>query len=133
MPGFAFYFSVVAIDFIEVSLVDNGRFGFAWDAVTRKLLNGNTFAALYLRELDPDGPPRDLASMRKQAREHFIYALEIATDSPARLRRVEVHLPPMAVWIFLVGRIIYRYCQSNQDGTGEPELQRWIEGRDGGN
>ena len=71
--------------------------------------------------------------MRKQAREHSMYTLEIATDSPARLRRVEVHLPPMAVWIFLVGHIIYRYCQSNQDGTGEPEVQKWIGGRDGGN
>lgn len=132
VPGFGFYFSEAAIDFIHIDDLDRGRFGETWDNATRKLLTGNTFAALYLRELDPDGPPRDFVGMRNQARNHLMYALEIATDTPGRVRRTEVYVPQAALWILIAGRNIYHYSKSNQDDTGEPVIQRWVGGEHGG-
>lgn len=132
VPGFAFYFSEAAIDFIDIEDVSHGRFSEGWDTATRKLLAGNIFAALYLRELDPDGPPRDFASMRKQAREQIMYALEIATDTPGRLRRAEVYVPPAAIWMKIAGRNLYQYSRSSQDSTGANETRRWVGGRQGG-
>lgn len=139
VPSFALYISKVVTseaptDVIVAKYADSDRFGAMWDAVARKLLNRNTFAAVYLRELATDGLPRDLAAvMRKQAQVHLMYTLEIATDTPARLRRFEAYLPPAAAWILLVGRIIYHYSKSNQDSTGQPVKQAWVGKSDGWN
>ena len=119
LPGFAFYLSEAATDFIEIEHIDRGRFGSTWGGAARELLHGNAFAALYLRELDLHGPSRDSASLRKQAREHFMYALEIPTDTSGCVQRTEVYVPLAAIWILIAGRNIYHYSISNQDDIGQ--------------
>ncbi|KAL8716638.1 MAG: hypothetical protein Q9225_006049 [Loekoesia sp. 1 TL-2023] len=130
VPLFAYYFSEAAIDHPFLEDLDKGR-GLNRARVIQKLLNGNVFAALYLRELDPDGPKYDFWFMRRLSRDHLMFALEVATDTHHQIRHVEVYLPPAAMWIMITGRNIYKYCKGNLDNTGEPVYQRWIGGTHG--
>ena len=115
------------IEQIEIS-----RFGVTVEAAAQKLLNANTFAALYLLELDPHGPANEFSSMRKLAKEHFMYTLEIPFDTPEQVRRTQTYIPPAAGWIAIAGRNLYRYCKSNTDYRGEDVEPWWIGGQYGG-
>lgn len=95
-------------------------------------MNANTFAALYLREID-DGPQLEFSNMRKVAREHFTYTLEVPFDTPARVRRAEIYMKPAAAWINIAGFRLYKYSKANRDYTGEDVAPGWIGGEhDGG-
>ena len=132
VPGLAFSFREAAVPDVLIDDFDHGRSSASWDAASQKLLHGNVFGALYLRELEPDGPPRDFLSMRMQARWSLMYALEIATDSPGQIRRAEIYVPPAARWILITGRNLYEYCKSNLDYEGDAVNQRWMGGPEHG-
>ncbi|KAI4217827.1 MAG: hypothetical protein LQ349_008997 [Xanthoria aureola] len=130
MPSFAYCFSETAIDHVLLEDLDRGL-GVNRDSAIQRLLNGNVFGALYLLELDPDGPRYDFWYFRKLALDHFMYALEVTTETHYQIRRAEVYIPPAAMWILIAGRNIYRYCKADQDYKGEDVYQRWIGGEHG--
>lgn len=91
-------------------------------------MNTSTFAAILLRELDPNGPENVFSGMRQIAREHFLYTLELPFDTPDRVRRVETYIPPAAAWITIAGPNLYSYCKLNSDYTGEDVEPWWLLG-----
>lgn len=131
IPSFAFNFREAAMDSPYIEDLDSGRDGITWENGPRKFMHGNVFAALYLRELDPDGPERDLSSMKNHACWTLMDALEIATDTLGQVRRTGIYVPPAAMWIFMNGRKIYRYCKSDACSSGEVEQPRWLGGEHG--
>ncbi|KAM0803716.1 hypothetical protein BDR22DRAFT_839698 [Usnea florida] len=129
VPNFAFTFREAAVPVILLEDFDHGRGSHeSLNIEAQKLLRGSIFGALYLRKLDPDGPPQDLVSMRKQALWSLMDALEVATESPGQIRRTEIYVPPAARWILIAGLNLYEYCRSNLDYEGETVNQRWIGG-----
>lgn len=70
--------------------------------------------------------------MRKVAREHFMYTLEIPFDTPERVRRAEIYIAPAAAWITIAGPNLYHYSKSNTDYEGEDVSPWWIGGTYGG-
>ncbi len=127
VPRFAYCFSEMAIDYVFLEDLDRGL-GVNRDSAIQKLLHGNVFGAMYLLELDPDGPRYDYWYFRKLARDQLMHALELATDTHYQIRRAEVYVPPAAMWILLAGRNIYRYCKADMDSTGEQLGQQRIGG-----
>ncbi len=119
-------------DHILIENIESSRHGATVQDAATRLTNTNTFAALYLCELDPDGPPNELSSMRKVAREHFMYTLEIPFDTPERVRRTELYIAPAAAWIAIAGSRLYQYSKSNADYKGEDVSPWWIGGNHGG-
>lgn len=95
-----------------------GRVGQTWASQISMFTNGNVFAALYLRELDPDGPRRDFSSMRNYAPWTMNDALEVAIDTPERVRRTEIYIPAAVPWILIAGRNIYSYSKADLDNSG---------------
>lgn len=132
LPDFSFYFFEQGLDHILIENIESSRHGATVQGAATKLTNANTFAALYLCELDPDGPSNELSSMRKVAREHFMYTLEIPFDTPERVRRTELYITPAAAWIAIAGPRLYHYSKSNADYQGEDVSPRWIGGSYGG-
>lgn len=112
--------------------IESSRHGATVQGAAAKLTNANTFAALYLCELDPVGPPENFSSMRKVAREHFMCTLEIPFDTPDRVRRTELYIPSAAAWIAIAGPKLYQYSKSNADYKGEDVSPWWIGGTFGG-
>ncbi len=119
-------------DHILIENIESSRHGDKVQDAATRLTNTNTFAALYLCELDPDGPPNELSSMRKVALEHFMYTLEIPFDTPERVRRTELYIAPAAAWIAIAGSRLYQYSKSNADYKGEDVSPWWIGGTHGG-
>ena len=132
VPGFAFAFREAAVPIVQIEDFEHSRSRVSLDAASQELLRGNAFGALYLKELDPDGPARDLLSMRTQARWSLMHALEVATDNLGQIRRTGIYIPPAARWILITGRNIYGYCKSNLDYEGEAVIQRWMGGPEHG-
>ncbi|KAL8668380.1 MAG: hypothetical protein Q9168_006991 [Polycauliona sp. 1 TL-2023] len=130
MPSFAYCFSETAIHHLLLEDMDRGL-GLNRDSAVQKLLNGNVFGALYLLELDPDGPRYDLWYFRKLALDHLMYALEVTTETHYQIRRAEIYVPPAAMWMLIAGRNLHGYCKDNLDYTGENVYQRWIGGEHG--
>ncbi|KAL8819102.1 MAG: hypothetical protein Q9223_002397 [Gallowayella weberi] len=96
VPRFAYCFSETAIEHPFLEDLDRGL-GLNRDSTIRSLLNSNIFGALYLLELDPDGSEYDYHYTRKLARDHLLFALEIATETPNQIRRAETFLPSAAM------------------------------------
>ena len=119
-------------DHIIIENIESSRHGATVQGAATKLTNANTFAALYLCELDPDGPSNELSSMRKVAREHFMYTLEIPFDTPERVRRTELYIAPATAWIAIAGPRLYQYSKSNADYKDEDVSPWWIGGTYGG-
>lgn len=119
-------------DHILIEDIESSRRGATVQDAATKLTNVNTFAALYLCELDPDGPPSELLSMRRIAREHFMYTLEIPFDTPERIRRTELYIAPAVAWIELAGPRLYQFSKANADYRGEDVSPWWIGGKHGG-
>ena len=70
--------------------------------------------------------------MRKVAREHFMYTLEIPFDTPERVRRTELYIAPAGAWIAIAGPRLYQYSKSNADYQDEDVSPWWIGGSHGG-
>jgi len=119
-------------DHILIENIESSRHGATVQGAATKLTNANTFAALYLCELDPDGPSNELSSMRKVAREHFMYTLEIPFDTSERVRRTELYIAPATAWIATAGPRLYQYSKSNADYKDEDVSPWWIGGTYGG-
>ncbi|KAK4998895.1 hypothetical protein LTR66_001956 [Elasticomyces elasticus] len=132
LPDFSSYFFEQGIDHILIENIESSRHGATVQGAATKLTNANTFAALYLCELDPDGPPNELSSMRKVAQEHFMYTLEVPFDTPERVRRTEHYIAPAAAWIAIAGPRLYQYSRSNADYKDEDVSPWWIGGTYGG-
>ncbi|KAL2046868.1 hypothetical protein N7G274_000886 [Stereocaulon virgatum] len=132
LPDFSFYFSEQGVDHILIENIESSRHGATVHDAATKLTNINTFAALYLCELDPNGPPSELSSMRRIAREHFMYTLEIPFDTPDRIRRTELYIAPAVAWIDLAGPRLHQFSESNADYTGEDVEPWWIGRTHGG-
>ena len=119
-------------DHILIENIESSRHGATVQDAATKLTNVNTFAALYLCELDPDGPSSELLSMRRIAREHFMYTLEIPFDTSERIRRTELYIAPAVAWIDIAGPRLYQFSKSNADYKGEDVSPWWIGGAHGG-
>ncbi|KAL8871285.1 MAG: hypothetical protein Q9174_002852 [Haloplaca sp. 1 TL-2023] len=130
LPSFAYCFSESALDHVRLEDLDRGL-GLNRHRAVQRLLSDNVFAALYLLELDPDGPRYDFWCFRYFAREHFLCTLEVTTATPYQIRRAEIYVPPAAMWILIAGRNIHGYCKDNRDYKGEDVYQRWIGGEHG--
>ena len=119
-------------DYIMIEDIESSRYGATVRGAATKLINTNTFAALYLCELDPDGPPNELSSIRKVARAYFMYTLEIPFDILERVRRTEFYIAPATAWITIAGPRLYQYFKSNVDYQDEDISPWWIGGTYGG-
>ncbi|KAL8693810.1 MAG: hypothetical protein Q9224_003684 [Gallowayella concinna] len=130
VPRFAYCFSETAIEYPYLEDLDRGL-GLKRDSTFRKLLNANVFGALYLLELDPDGSRYDFQYTRNLARDHLMFALELASETHNQVRRTEIFLPPAAMWILIAGRNIHKYCELDMDYQGEDVYQCWVGGEHG--
>jgi len=121
---------LILTDYAHLTSTDAGDTIFrdqaTWDAQSRKYTNGNVFAALYLRELDPHGPPRDLGSMKNLAQWNISVALELPIDTLERFQQTEIYVPPAALWILIAGRNVYECCKAKVNNTGDLVQQRWM-------
>ena len=119
-------------DHILIENIETSHHGGTVQSAATKLMHSNTFAALYLCELDPQGPQNELSSMRKVAREHFMYTLEIPFDTPERVQRTQLYIAPAAAWIAIAGSKLFQYSKSNTDYKDEDVSPWWIGGSYGG-
>lgn len=65
--------------------------------------------------------------MRKPARRHFMYTLELSFDTAEHVRRTGLYIAPAATWIAIVGSRLYQYSESNVDYQGE-DVPPWRRG-----
>lgn len=119
-------------DHILLEDIESSRHGATVHGASIRLANANIFAGLYLCRLEPNEPPNELSSMRKVAREHLMYTLEIPFDALERVRRTELYVAPAAAWIAIAGPKLYQYSMSNADYTDKDVLLYWIGGVYGG-
>ncbi|KAL9008699.1 MAG: hypothetical protein Q9180_009477, partial [Flavoplaca navasiana] len=118
MPGFAYCFSEIAVDQPYLEDLDR-ELPLDRNNAIQKLLNSNIFGAIYLTKLDPDGPWYDFWYFRTLARDHLMYALELATETYHQIRRAGIYLPAAAMWILIAGQNIHNYCKVDQDYKGK--------------
>ena len=126
VPGFAYAFRQ-ATPYVLIEDLDQ-QDKVAWANAVREVSNTNIFAALYLEELDPHGPERDFASMRKFARDQIMWALEIKIETAGQMRRAEIYIPAITSWIRIAGDNLWEYCKGNRDHLDEDVPQRWMGG-----
>ena len=127
VPGFAHAFRQ-ASPFVQVENLGQDLKSEAWKIASKKVMNINIFAAFYLRELDPNGPERDFASMRKFAQDQLRWTLEIKTETSGQVRRAELYVPAVVSWIQVAAGNIFKYCEANRDSPDEDVPQRWMGG-----
>ena len=123
---------ILGIDVHHTEDIDEGRTPITWPEQMQHFWNANAFGAMYLRALRASESAYELGAMRTTADWALMEALEVATDTPAQIRRTEIYVPAASQWILICGHEIFDLSKKKHGYSGETVWRRRIGGSDGG-